>query len=423
MFLDDFMFGGSGYSDRGSAAFDFYYYYLIYFLCIVYYISTFKSFDFWPKWFLYAIVVIFSSSFFAATISGYITKFGMYKQIIGITYSSAAFYCMFKIAEFNLKSIFKMYLAISIWVAAYGVFEEIASLMYYPHWFGHFKVTAAGYYRVYSIMGEPYFLAITLTPALFYYSQSLFGRSTVRNFLHFFYFAIIILCIVFTFSTAGYMSVAFVGIMVFYSRGWMKYFLFLFLLASPYLDLSKIGIFEIQVRINDSKKAFLSKDKLSKKEIGELNSSSFALYSNFLIAQESFVKRPLTGTGLGTHEYTYNTFFEKLLGKEFMIRFGKFNQKDANSLFIRLMSETGLIGLVLVFFFFIKFFLRNKGIEKDNLAYLNVINQGAFILFFIRIIRTGNYISQGFFFFFFLYYYSAIQVREELKASKPNGKE
>lgn len=44
-----------------------------------------------------------------------------------------------------------------------------------------------------------------------------------------------------------------------------------------------------------------------------------------------------------------------------------------------------------------------------------IINQAVFIVFVIRLIRTGNYIGQGFFFFFFLYYFTYTLTRKELE--------
>jgi hypothetical protein len=95
--------------------------------------------------------------------------------------------------------------------------------------------------------------------------------------------------------------------------------------------------------------------------------------------------------------------------------YGKFNTKDANSLFIRLMSEAGLIGLTLLAFAVFNFFLFTKGINNPDLAIYTIINQGVFIMFIVRILRTGNYIGQGFFFFFFLYAFSAIHIRNYYK--------
>ena len=95
--------------------------------------------------------------------------------------------------------------------------------------------------------------------------------------------------------------------------------------------------------------------------------------------------------------------------------YGNFNSKDANSLFIRMFSEGGLIGLGLLFFSIFVFFVYKRGIDEPSLYYLTIINQGVFLMLIVRLLRTGNYIGQGYYFFFFLYAFSAIQIRRFYK--------
>ena len=92
--------------------------------------------------------------------------------------------------------------------------------------------------------------------------------------------------------------------------------------------------------------------------------------------------------------------------------YGTFNSKDANSLFIRLLSEGGLIGLAIFFIALFAFFVYKRGIDVPEIATLTIINQAVFIMMVIRLLRTGNYIGQGFYFFFFLYALAAIQIRQ-----------
>jgi hypothetical protein len=95
--------------------------------------------------------------------------------------------------------------------------------------------------------------------------------------------------------------------------------------------------------------------------------------------------------------------------------YGTFNAKDGNSLFIRLLSEGGLIGLSIFFIALFYFFVYKRGIDVPELTTLTIINQSVFIMLIIRLLRTGNYIGQGFYFFFFLYALSAIQIRQYYK--------
>ena len=149
-----------------------------------------------------------------------------------------------------------------------------------------------------------------------------------------------------------------------------------------------------------------------------LNTSSFALYSNFIIAKAAFNEYPLTGTGLGTHEANYKKYFSKFFDKDFVIRYGVFNTADANSLFVRLLSETGLMGLGLFFTFLFKNALWRKGYNDNELRDYTLINQSIFIWFLVRLIRTGNYFGNGFFLFFFIYFITKKIVDKKMKEGK-----
>ena len=171
---------------------------------------------------------------------------------------------------------------------------------------------------------------------------------------------------------------------------------------------------EFNIKLTHTLYAF-STNSTQKKDIELLNTSSFALYSNFIIAKASFLDYPLTGTGLGTHENNYRKHFKRYFDDDFVVRYGVFNTADANSLFVRLMSETGLLGLSLFFGFMFRNLLYLKGYDDPNLRDYTLINQGIFILFVIRLIRTGNYFGNGFFLFFFMYYVSRKIVEKKLK--------
>jgi O-antigen ligase len=179
----------------------------------------------------------------------------------------------------------------------------------------------------------------------------------------------------------------------------------------------KDGWQEFNIKYTETLNAFTA-TKFSKKEASSLNSSSFAIFSNYMVAKASFSDNPLTGTGLGTHEKNYLAKFGNFFDKDFLIRYGAFNANDANSLFLRLMSETGLLGLSLFFIFLFKNFLWLRGYDNRELRAYTVMNQGIFIWFVVRLVRTGNYFGNGFFLFFFIYYFSCKIVKMKLREQK-----
>lgn len=426
VFLDDFIIGGNDADARRASPFDFYYYYVIFLVFLFFYVVKKKKIPFLPKWFLQSILLLFALSIVTGLSNGKM-QFSMYKQIIGITFSSVAYYNLYKFTDFDVKRIFKVYLNISLIIAIFGIIEEIMLLRGMHSHFDNIKRVSLGFYRVYSIMGEPYFLAVALIPALYYYLNKMIGVAEFRNWATLFPFTIIFLCYFFTFSSAGIFGLGIMFILIVYNHGYLNpgsgKFILLMIMAFLVVPNTKLGnafsLKELEIRATDSYKAFSSKSQLSKDDTKDLNSSTFALYSNYIIAQESFRKNPFTGGGLGTHEKTYDQYFEAKFGKAFKIMFGNFNAKDGNSLFIRLMSETGLFGLGLIFLFIYKFRLKRTHVRNPNLNIYVIINQGAFVVFIIRLMRTGNYIGQGFFLFFFIYYITYKLVKDAEKNELP----
>ncbi len=422
IFLDDYLVGGNSSEVRASMPFDLYYYYIFFLLVILYYIKTFRSFLPYPKYFLMACTLFFSASILGAFSSNLI-GFSMLKQMLGILFSGAAYYATIELAEFNIKKLFVQYTKLAIIVAAIGVIQEMLYLGDFHNLFGNVKRMSIGFYRVYSIMGEPYFLAVAITPALFYFFNKVFGIKTFReiNAYNLIALSTLLLCFIFTFSTGGMIGLALIILITAYNRLGKKIYILLPLLAlyvAGNANSFKININEFQVRIEDTFKGFVSGGDLDREELAEMNSSSFALVSNFIIAQESIKRNPYFGCGIGNHEHLSNEMFVGLFGKDFLIRFGNFNAKDANSLFIRMMSEGGFLGLLLLLYIYLKPFKFRKGIKDPNLVLYTLINQACFIMFSIRIVRTGNYISQGFMFFIFLYVISSKEIIRVLKEKR-----
>ena len=78
-----------------------------------------------------------------------------------------------------------------------------------------------------------------------------------------------------------------------------------------------------------------------------VHGSSFVFYNNYNAAKQNFKENPLFGTGLGSHEFAYEKYnlSEKIGG------IYQFNTTDANSMFLRVVSEAGLIGILFLILF------------------------------------------------------------------------
>jgi hypothetical protein len=404
IFMDDYFFF--------RQPFDFYYYYLIYLAFIVYVVFSTKSTKLLPKWFLRFMLLLYTLSLLVSWAYGTM-GFHLVKQFLGITYSAIAFFLLLKANNFDIKYIFGKYTLIAFFVALWGLMTEFLMLAGI-NVTDKVKETTMGFYRIYSIMGEPYFLAVALIPALYYHVFKFVSEKSFRTTTNTFKTSVIFICYLFTFSSAGFIGLALMIVMYLWSanyfsvvKGKAKLLLLpiFFILAPIFYNSLRDALYEFQVRIDDTLDVFQGGEP-DIKAISEVNSSTFALYTNFVIAQESFVRNPFFGSGLGSHPVNYDITFEKYFPPDFIVRFGTFNKFDANSLFLRLMSETGLFGLSAIFIFLFKFFMRKKYLSHPDYRDYNIINQGIFILIIVRLIRTGSYFGNGFFLFIFLYYYT-----------------
>ena len=73
---------------------------------------------------------------------------------------------------------------------------------------------------------------------------------------------------------------------------------------------------------------------------------------------------------------------------------------------LRLLAESGIWGTGLFLLFLFGFLIKSIKPANLNQFYLIAINHVIFVLFIIRLLRCGNYISDGAFFFILLFYYS-----------------
>jgi hypothetical protein len=381
-----------------------------------------------PRWFIASISLIISATLIVTFIEDTYTL-SVTKQLVGLFFTSIAYYTFLAYNNFEIRRIFKMYVYLAFIVALEGLLEEALNIVGI-HINSKMRLTTAGFYRIYGIMGEPYFLAAAIIPALYFafYKTTIFEKilSSYKNFT---VLAVIGICFVFTFSSAGFLGIGAVLFFWLYNKKYLslsswKIILLPFFIVAISIGFSNIqkGWNEFNIKYTQTLSAF-SNNTNSKKELNVLNSSSFALYSNYVIAKHSFESWPLTGTGIGTHEVNYKKYFGLFFDKDFIVRYGVFNAADANSLFIRLMSETGLLGLSLFFIFIFRFLLLKKGYEYDDLRDYLLINQGVFILFVVRLLRTGNYFGNGFFLFFFIYYLSYKIVSKRIAERKNQKRE
>ena len=349
--------------------------------------------------FLFSIILI--SSFYNIYI-GKDTLGLLAKQVIGISLNSIIFYLLIKVNKYDLKRLFKVYLSIAFLVGAIGLFQELSYLLnfkfgydfYYiiPNW--KTSISQSGFLRINSILPEPASFCYSMMPA-FFVSIISFSRNSFR-FLTKWKGLIIISSFFLTFSTIGYIGMVTSLFLLMYNYRKIRYIFGGIILMFVFVFFLWNNIGDFQVRIGDSIDMLTGKANLT-----TVNLSTFALFSNSLVAYNSFRDNPIFGSGLGSHKLSYHKYINDIVDVNKISMF--LNVDDANSLFLRLLSETGLFGIIVFFYFLFKSHLLKK---RDKSKYLWIISNAILALFLIKLIRSGHYFVNGFFFFFWLYYFS-----------------
>ena len=383
---------------------------LVLFLCMpflkgVYFNKTFL--------FLFGIIIVFS---LYNVYIGKDTFVLLTKQIIGIFLTSFTFYLLMEVNRYNVKKLFKVYLNLAFLVGLIGLFQELNYLLgfkagydfsyIFPSWRLHLSKT--GFLRVNSILPEPATFCYSMMPA-FFVSISSFSKNNFR-FLKKWKSLIIISSVFFSFSLVGYIGMIVSLALLFYNYVKMRYLAMGGALIVVVMFFAYNNIGDIKMRVDDSIDVLTGKMNLY-----SANLSTFTLFSNALVAYESFKDNPVFGSGLGSHEISYNRYIGKVVSIHRVVMF--LNVEDANSLFLRLLSETGLFGLLLIFYFIFKFRVLKK---NDKSGYLWLISNAILAMFLIRLLRYGHYFVGGFFFFFWLYYFAGRSNMLKMQNSKRN---
>lgn len=402
------------YAIRGyGLPFDLYLNYIVFFIFFATMLYQGRYISMPPSWFTRSVGLLFLISLVVCSYYD-LLGFEYFKQVFGISFTAITYYNVVKVYRYDTRKIFNYYLIFAFWVALHGVIANILHIVGI-----HITLVfhESGFrYRESGIMGEPFYLAMALTPAIVYYI-SYFRRTWLMDR---FKFIIILLCYLVTYSSTAVFGLGLAVLASLYLNDFFSIrsnrFIFIPLLVAPLVLLVVVLINNVSLinkRYNDTTSLFLS-DEFDVREAGKSNSSTFALYSNYLIARESFNKNPLFGSGLGSHPLIYEKTFLKFFPPNYLKGYGAQNKQDANSRFLRLMSETGLTGLLLFFLAIIRFAAPKDGIIDSKTKELAAINYAILVYLILGLIRNGNYINIGFFLFFFIYYYSSLPLKENL---------
>lgn len=337
------------------------------------------------------------------------------KIFLGFVLSVSFYGYVLDYFKFDTQKIFSFYIKGAIVVSYIGLFQFFFYYIkftpgYNFSWlFNKWGFSPGGFgIRVNSIFSEPAQCAIVLGPACFVAIYNLIPRNK-KYLLTKFQSVLIIFVTLLTTSSTGYIGLLFILFLLLFNYGKISYFF----LGVPVIILISFifysNVLDFRSRVDTSFALWIEGNF----GIENTNTSSFVLYNNFHIAQQNFLSNPFTGTGLGSHRVAYDKY--SLTNDQIALNFNN-NKADGNSLLIRLISETGILGVLFIFVFMRRFFVRRDPFNVD--ATFWIISNSILIIIILYLLRQGNYFLNAFPLFMWIYYYARKNYLEQINRNK-----
>lgn len=330
------------------------------------------------------------------------------KIFIGFFSSVIFYYYVVQLYDFDIKRIFKLYLKGSLIVSIIGIIQIISFQVGFKFGYDYSWILNKWGYapggigiRMNSIFSEPSYFAAVIAPAFFASIQKMLAspfrfRTQWRE-------IVIIIAYLLTFSSLGILGIFLSILFLLLNFGFFKYALvfvpvFFFGFKYAYEEIP-----EFQERYDGTIEVF-SKQNIRDYDV---HGSSFVLYNNYHIAFENFKRHPLFGTGLGSHPVAFEKYSLTNLGSD-VVQI-TFNKADANSMFLRIMSETGLYGLIFIVVFFVKCWVfKQRSVDQEHW----IISNALALIIILYLARQGHYFLNGFPLFLWMYYFNWKQNKE-----------
>ena len=326
------------------------------------------------------------------------------KQLVNIGFSLVVFYNFIVFEEFDLLQIFKRYITFSKAVLVLGFIQVFLFMVNQGHLFialFPFLSESNMTVRFQSIAYEPSFIAYVLAPIVFLSFYNLTHRISIL--INKVWSALFAASYLLTLSTVAYTGILLMLTLLYFKNLTLDKLygaLFVFFLLLIISVTSYVVVPEIKLRVDDTLYG-LSHPITEDENYRIINLSSYALLSNTYVTMQSLNDQLWTGNGLGTHQLTYDKYLPKR-----MKAYSSLNREDANSLALRLLTETGLIGLLVFSFFLFRYKTKMKFALDEHEKILWILNIGIFVMMVMVLIRNGDYTAHGRILFLLLYYYS-----------------
>ncbi len=334
--------------------------------------------------------------------------------------------------DYDIKRIFQLYMKFAFIVAVLGLFQWVSYLIGFKYGYNWHYILPLNKWmvnfggigiRINSTFSEPSYFGTIMAPAFFMaFYELLFNREKFQARQK---SLIIVITYILSFSSLAFLGVFLAVIFIAANFGLVRYVLVAVQLVFVLYFVAYNNSKDFKSRVDGMKALFIDRiieTELSgdmktatriykvSKVLPKIHGSSFVLYNNYHVAIENFKQNPLFGSGLGSHELAFKKYKLNYL----LAGIYEFNTSDANSMFLRILSEIGLMGVIFVFMFLVKFYVsKNIGGNEDEDYWL--ISNALLILIVIQLLRQGNYTFSGFMLYGWMYYFNRVNYMEYLR--------
>lgn len=332
-----------------------------------------------------------------------------FKVYIGLFLSYFFYYYVVLELDYDIEQLFKWYLKGCFIASLIGVFQFVSFIIGFKQGYNFtwilnkWGLITGGNFgiRINSIFAEPTHLGAVLSAAFFVSLYNLirkdtYGLSRLQS-------LVIVGVYVLSFSGLGQVGIFLSFIFLAVSFGLVRYIILLIPIVIFSFNFLYNNVNEFRERLDSTLGLFVNEEAF---ELGKTHGSSFILYNNYKVALENFKSNFLFGTGIGSHPTAFDRYS---IAKEIKQWGFNLNSADANSMLLRLISETGIFGVSIFFIIMIKCYVKR---DVNYLTYHWLISNGILIMILLNLFRQGHYFLNGFPLFVILYYFNAVSYRE-----------
>lgn len=317
----------------------------------------------------------------------------------------------------NIDKIFQLIYNVAFILSVIGIIQEIGYLLKIPNMydFSYIGITYnipvgssnafGNFAKIQSIYSEPSHLALILglgCSITFFY----FINREIFTFVSFRKSIVIIICSLLTFSTLIYaiLLVCFIYILFLDKNLFVKktlWWVAIIIILSFGIYYFRDWLWNMFIKVQE----IFIKDNVDKY-------SAFAMTSNLNIAIEKIKDGYLFGTGLDSHRLLYFDYIDNIYNNVQIY----LNYDEAASMYIRILSEFGIVGIfTFIYYIFKELFLFKKlyRYKKSDLFYYQ---RSIILVLSVYLIRNGRYMDNLMFLCLFLLY----DINIRTKAIKDN---